>query len=169
MGVFIKFVKNSCVVTSTFNSMYIYVKSNSWHSYKMYIADFQSPSMDDLERYKEKINQVEDSSLESTRNMLAMMEEVRGRQKKNGSDNSVCYYRPRPRGRAHCKCWMNRDSSWTGSRATSTPSTQRWSRPRRPWPRWRSGVDCSRAHGIGSLFIKRYNKYCTRSSLAINV
>ena len=38
--------------------------------------------MDDLERYKEKINQVEDSSLESTRNMLAMMEEVRGRQKK---------------------------------------------------------------------------------------
>ena len=91
----------------------------------MYIADFQSPSMDDLERYKEKINQVEDSSLESTRNMLAMMEEVRGRQKKNGSDNSVCYYRPRPRGRAHCRCWMNRDSSWTGSRATSTPSTQR--------------------------------------------
>ena len=32
--------------------------------------------MDDLERYKEKINHVEDSSLESTRNMLAMMEEV---------------------------------------------------------------------------------------------
>ena len=32
--------------------------------------------MDDLERYKQKINHVEDSSLESTRNMLAMMEEV---------------------------------------------------------------------------------------------
>ena len=32
--------------------------------------------MDDLERYKEKINHVEESSLELTRNMLAMMEEV---------------------------------------------------------------------------------------------
>ena len=40
--------------------------------------------MDDLERYKEKINKLEDSSLDSTRNMLAMMEEVGGRPKING-------------------------------------------------------------------------------------
>ena len=32
--------------------------------------------MSDLDKYKEKINQVEDSSLESTTRMLALMEEV---------------------------------------------------------------------------------------------
>ena len=73
--------------------------------------------MDDLERYKEKINHVEDSSLESTRNMLAMMEEVCDILRKEHHSNNY-NARPKSRGRAPCRCWMSRASSWTGSRAT---------------------------------------------------
>ena len=74
--------------------------------------------MDDLERYKEKINKLEDSSLDSTRNMLAMMEEVGGRPKINGIDDFLSYYRPKSRGLGPFRCWTSRASSWTGWRAT---------------------------------------------------
>ena len=101
--------------------------------------------MSDLERYQAKANATTDNSLASTRNMLNMLEEVTMVVASQQFDHKPPTHRHKTRVRTPWPCWTSRGSSWTGWRATWTPSTRRWRRRTSISPGWRSGAGCSRA------------------------
>ena len=106
--------------------------------------------MSDLDKYKEKVNQVEDSSLDSTARTLALLNEVGVWEQWCNVKLSILHRRKKLE-QIRIRNLTIKARCWTGSRVTWTQSTLTWRRPIKPWPTWKSGLDYSHARGIGMI------------------